>query len=100
MRVLVFAFGLLIASPVVVQAQADTPVEYKLAVIQANSYVRPDAQGVKEIGWALDDLQDRCNESRLRLSDLAVVTRTQLAQRGVTASFLSILSDVNTPPGA
>src|SRR5258708_7472936 len=77
------------------QDLSDSPVEYKLAVIQTGGYVSPDDMLVKRIGFALDDLQDRCTEPRIQLSDMAVVTHDALVLKGVGQSHLTILQHVN-----
>jgi hypothetical protein len=72
------------------RATPDTP-EYKLAVIDAGGYVNPSDPIVGSYARALDRLEERCEDSRTFLGDMAVRSQQLLAEEGISEPVLTIL---------
>jgi hypothetical protein len=78
-------------------AETDT-VEYKLAVVDAGTYVAPDDPVVDEFAEALDVLESRCpDNTRAEIGDQTVSIQEQLAEEGIFEGLLDILRNVADP---
>jgi hypothetical protein len=64
------------------RAADERAVEYDLALIERGTYVAPNDPLVRRYALVLDQLEDRCDESRSQLGQYAVNGMDFLAQQG------------------
>lgn len=85
------------------RARADKmPPEYRLAILEKQGLIpegtpaiKPNDPLVRSFAQQLDAMAAKCVEDRDSLADQVVATNNKLAKRGVQASKLAILAEVN-----
>lgn len=75
--------------------QTDT-IEYKLAVVDAGTYVKPDDLVVARFRSLLSQLETRWRESTTRVADMSVATKNQLRKVGVDQKILGFMEGMNS----
>jgi hypothetical protein len=70
-------------------------LEYKLAVVDAGGYVRPDDLTVARFRSLLDQLSAKYVENRTQIADMSVTGQKLLREKGVSQSIQSIMEGLN-----
>lgn len=81
---------------------AEPSLEYQLAVVGRNGYVREDDPVVARFGRALDSLAAKCPESRQQLADMGVKGHQILGQKQIAEQLIDVLENwrASMPDGA
>jgi hypothetical protein len=93
-RLLILAAAILtFASCSSEESTGSDSVEYKMATIDEGA--PPNASLVATYASTLDSLEPKCDESRSKIGDMSVVSRDLLEDKGIRATLLQILRDVD-----
>jgi hypothetical protein len=77
------------------EASADEPIEYKLAVIDAGSYVSKDHITVARFRSLLHQLTSKFIEDRAKIADMTVKAQQLLREQGINEKMLGIMEGIN-----
>ena len=76
-------------------SEADSPIEYKLAVIDAGGYVSKDHITVARFRSLLEQLSKTYVEDKQQIADMTVTTQNLLRKEGIQENLLDIMEGLN-----
>lgn len=91
-RLALIALACALAAP---GAMASEPIEYKLATLNAKSYVAKDHITVARFRSLLNQLSAAYVESSQEIADISVIAQEKMRKDGVEESLLNIMEGMN-----
>jgi len=82
-------------TPAAGQTQTPDTIEYKLAVVDAGTYVKPDDIVVARFRSLVSQLSTRWAETPTRIADMSVAAKQQLSKFGIDQKILGFLEGMN-----
>ena len=74
---------------------ADDSIEYKLAVVDSEGYVKKNDIKVARFRSLLKQLSDTCVENKKKIADMTVTAQMELKKLGIKESMLNMMEGMN-----